>query len=172
MKAIETVYKGFRFRSRLEARWAIFYDAIKIKWEYEKEGFKFGKILYLPDFWLPEINGGGWIEIKGEHPTKLEQKKASKLALNSKSNVYIFYGQISDQANGNLSSEVFSGEGYWDNCQFWCQCRQCGKIGIQFEGRGARVCSHTDSDRQHNSDSPLLLKAYLKAQQARFEYGE
>lgn len=28
MKAIETRYKGYRFRSRLEARWAVFFDAL------------------------------------------------------------------------------------------------------------------------------------------------
>ncbi len=38
-KAIETLYKGYRFRSRLEARWAVFFDALGLKWEYEKEGF-------------------------------------------------------------------------------------------------------------------------------------
>ena len=30
-KAIETLYKGYRFRSRLEARWAVFFDASKIE---------------------------------------------------------------------------------------------------------------------------------------------
>jgi hypothetical protein len=28
IKAIETSYKGYRFRSRLEARWAVFFDAL------------------------------------------------------------------------------------------------------------------------------------------------
>lgn len=27
MKAIETEYNGYKFRSRLEARWAVFFDA-------------------------------------------------------------------------------------------------------------------------------------------------
>jgi hypothetical protein len=27
IQAIETVYRGHRFRSRLEARWAVFFDA-------------------------------------------------------------------------------------------------------------------------------------------------
>ena len=31
IKAIETVYKGYRFRSRLEARWAVFFDACGVK---------------------------------------------------------------------------------------------------------------------------------------------
>lgn len=37
-KAVETVYKGYLFRSRLEARWTIFFDSLGIKWEYEPEG--------------------------------------------------------------------------------------------------------------------------------------
>ena len=51
IKPIETIYKGYRFRSRLEARWAVFFDALGVKWEYEPEGFELpsGK-RYLPDF--------------------------------------------------------------------------------------------------------------------------
>lgn len=51
IKPIETFYKGYRFRSRLEARWAVFFDALGVKWEYEPEGFELpsGK-RYLPDF--------------------------------------------------------------------------------------------------------------------------
>jgi hypothetical protein len=43
IKAIETRYKGYRFRSRLEARWAVFFDALGVEWEYEKEGFDLGE---------------------------------------------------------------------------------------------------------------------------------
>ena len=51
IKAIETVYNGYRFRSRLEARWAVFFDAAGIKYEYEPEGFDLGGgLYYLPDF--------------------------------------------------------------------------------------------------------------------------
>lgn len=50
IKAIETVYKGYRFRSRLEARWALFFDLIGIKWTYEVEPLDIGGTAYLPDF--------------------------------------------------------------------------------------------------------------------------
>lgn len=51
IKAIETRYKGYRFRSRLEARWAVFFDAMGWQWEYEPEGFDLGEAgWYLPDF--------------------------------------------------------------------------------------------------------------------------
>lgn len=67
IKAIETRYKGYLFRSRLEARWAVFFDTLGIKWEYEPEGFEKtvgGQVLrYLPDFWLPELEY--WAEVKG-----------------------------------------------------------------------------------------------------------
>ena len=56
IKAIETEYNGYRFRSRLEARWAVFFDAAKIKYEYEPEGFELADgTRYLPDFYLPEL---------------------------------------------------------------------------------------------------------------------
>ena len=40
IKAIETEYYGHRFRSRIEARWAVFFNAIGLKYEYEIEGFQ------------------------------------------------------------------------------------------------------------------------------------
>jgi len=33
--AIPTEYAGCTFRSRLEARWAVFFDAMRIEWQYE-----------------------------------------------------------------------------------------------------------------------------------------
>lgn len=78
IKAIETHYKGYRFRSRLEARWAVYFDSLGIKWEYEKEGYDLGKAgWYLPDFWLPQVNM--WAEVKGKKFTKKEIKKCEEL---------------------------------------------------------------------------------------------
>ncbi len=79
MKAIETRYKGYRFRSRLEARWAVFFDAIGLKWEYEPEGFEFKDgTQYLPDFWLPELHQ--WAEVKPEPLTGEEMRKVFLLS--------------------------------------------------------------------------------------------
>ncbi len=51
MKAIETLFQGYRFRSRLEARWATFFDALELPWNYESEGYQLENgQLYLPDF--------------------------------------------------------------------------------------------------------------------------
>lgn len=70
MKAIETKYKGYRFRSRLEARWAVFFESLGWKWEYEPEGFELESGWYLPDF---RINDHLWVEIKGKKPTENEK---------------------------------------------------------------------------------------------------
>jgi hypothetical protein len=48
--AIDTVYKGYRFRSRLEARWALFFDLVDLRWEYETEPLSVNGEAYLPDF--------------------------------------------------------------------------------------------------------------------------
>jgi hypothetical protein len=65
IRAIETSYAGHHFRSRLEARWAVFFDKLGIHWEYEPQGYLVGpeRKPYLPDFWLPKQ--GLWVEVKG-----------------------------------------------------------------------------------------------------------
>lgn len=79
VKAIQTTYKGYKFRSRLEARYAVFFDVIGFRWEYEPEGYDLGEHgNYLPDFYLPDFNC--WIEIKGTHPSKEELKKCMALS--------------------------------------------------------------------------------------------
>jgi hypothetical protein len=72
IKAIETEYKGYRFRSRLEARWAVCFDKLGLEWVYESEGFVLDDgITYLPDFYLafPIFNRPGlYVEIKPSMP--------------------------------------------------------------------------------------------------------
>ncbi len=93
MKAIETSYRGFVFRSRLEARWAVFFDALEVEWEYEKEGFELGRAgRYLPDFYLPEQRV--WIEIKGDTPTGRDADKISAFRVQSELALLVSVGQI------------------------------------------------------------------------------
>ena len=67
LKAIETEYNGYKFRSRLEAKWAVFFDAMNISYEYEPEGFVLSNgAKYLPDFYLPLFKM--YVEVKPETP--------------------------------------------------------------------------------------------------------
>jgi hypothetical protein len=80
-KVIETKYKGYRFRSRLEAKWAVFFDALGIDWVYEIEGYKLtdGRY-YLPDFLVTTEKGDRWfIEVKGNLEDKESIQKAKML---------------------------------------------------------------------------------------------
>ena len=70
IKAIETIYNGYRFRSRLEARWAVFFDALGIEYQYEPEGYEYGgwegskPYRWLPDFRLTSEDNL-LVEVKG-----------------------------------------------------------------------------------------------------------
>lgn len=72
IKAIETEYNGVMFRSRLEARWALFFDLLSIEWMYEYEGYETSAGWYVPDFWLPDVYmrsqaKGCFVEIKPDN---------------------------------------------------------------------------------------------------------
>jgi len=80
IKAIETVYNGYLFRSRLEARWAVFFDSLGIKYDYEPEGFDLGNAgYYLPDFLIDNGECECYIEIKPKKLSKIEIAKLQAL---------------------------------------------------------------------------------------------
>ena len=82
--AIQTKYNGYAFRSRLEARWAIFLDWMNIAYNYESEGFELDGLRYLPDFYLrdgirlygeDELLCNVWVEIKPSMTLRSESMK-------------------------------------------------------------------------------------------------
>lgn len=210
---IETKYNGYRFRSRLEARWAIFFDALGIRYEYEKEGFNLNGLgPYLPDFYLPDIHGGMWAEIKPIGDDGLANKKMNKLVALTYKDGTVLYGE---PMRGYLSA---IGEEYWNDWARWfapsidfkpnsefpdddgvgwdcpyifCICPWCGKIGFEFDGRGARVCgykAHYENeedalnaikhlghwradDKCYTGDHQRILDACIAARSARFDKG-
>ena len=91
LKAINTLYKGFYFRSRLEARYAIFMDNLDIEWAYELEGYQLPSGYYLPDFYLPTFNGGSFAEVKFKF-TESEINLCEELCEKSKKNVILWEG--------------------------------------------------------------------------------
>lgn len=88
IKPIQTEYRGYLFRSRLEARWAVFFDACGVDWAYEPEGYDLGGgIYYLPDFLLHNVQLGGfgsgsefseirslYVEVKGQMTQTASEK--------------------------------------------------------------------------------------------------
>jgi hypothetical protein len=95
IKPIETQYKGYRFRSRLEARWAVFFDALELNWAYEPEGYDLGEHgYYLPDFWFDfGTPNQFWFEVK-PHSNLSEREVNVAVALAEHAPGFIMLGHI------------------------------------------------------------------------------
>jgi hypothetical protein len=74
-QATKTIYNGQEFRSKLEAKWAAFFDLIGFKWEYEPKNDLFRG--WLPDFAIWQEGQIVYCEVKplwlGKFPTELAQ---------------------------------------------------------------------------------------------------
>lgn len=187
MKAIETYYNGYRFRSRLEARWAVFFDELGIKYQYEPEGFKLSDgTLYLPDFYLPDLEL--WVEVKGIMAETDENKLNMFISNLDDGKALWIIGDIPSEDyfenNRYEEDDIFFNIYYkffFDNHYWPCICPICGKPGIEFEGRGSRICHHrsaiSDNTNSVEGDEVTynderVLNAYRVARMARFEHGE
>jgi len=175
---IETEYRGHKFRSRLEARWAVFFDSLKLRWDYEKEGFNLDGIWYLPDFYLPALNK--WIEIKPEPKEGIDSfpkhfafeyfKPGEFVLLQGKPGVWSYV------LNGYADLE-YVGYIWGDSNYFFCECHTCGLIDIQYDGRADRTpCKKenkcpkisANGDKGYNTASQKLIDAYFAASSVRF----
>lgn len=154
MKAIETKYKGYRFRSRLEARWAVFFDVLGVAWEYEPEGYELGGVRYLPDFRIDTGRKKFWVEIKGVSPTPRERQLLIKLAATTDTPAVLFAGDpLSLKHYGFVTSSKHEFIDYTaDDDAHWNWCAtQLGRV----------------FDRMH-----LAIQGQVAARNARFEFGE
>lgn len=137
LKAIETVYDGHRFRSRMEARWAVFFNTLGIRYEYEKEGFDLDGLWFLPDFWLPQQKA--WIEVKGV-TTEDDFEKASRLFAHQFKDdrsvrVFMIFDIPSFDFNGQMASRyealefdnLENGPPYFDSMR-WGICPICSRV--------------------------------------------
>lgn len=111
--AIETHYHGCRFRSRKEARWAIFLDRLGIPWEYEPQGYVVDGEPYLPDFLIyPGTEQAMWFEVKGQFPTSGEIAKAAGLAEGTGIRTYLYFGPVEQPGPG--LSQIITWDEYFD----------------------------------------------------------
>jgi hypothetical protein len=130
----------------------------------------------LPDFHLPRANC--WVEVKGAAPTEREKRLCRELCAETAKRVILVHGPFGYwlpelSSDRPLSAYCFSpsmdpdgavvcfGE---DTDYEPCVCPVCGEFGLEFEGRGARVCKGKknccgDYDRGHTSDSGRVREA-------------
>lgn len=148
MKAIETSYRKTRFRSRLEAQVAEFFDHIGIAWLYEPAGYTNGTIHYLPDFWLPGVYsrgraGGVFFEVKPASPSPGESHKAVMLATGLRRPVLVMTRQPCYPTWESLDEFVRDGVRDWDDSGLhFARCDTCGTcdVGIYASDEPACPC--------------------------------
>jgi hypothetical protein len=193
IKPIETHYMGYRFRSRLEARWAVFFTRMGMKWEYEKEGYSLpsGK-RYLPDFFFPEFPYSGnefpgscFIEIKPTmpDPESDDWAKISEMNDNYESigiPVFLLVGEPKNFVRLYKIHESWNPESFYyiakeDNCLekpfligFFTEecCCVMGKNGYSV---------HHPREILHEiklANGKSIKEAISAAKSARFEFGE
>ena len=139
IKPIPTVYSGIHFRSKLEAQWAKFFDAMEIKWIYEPEGYQLSDgTWYLPDFYLPDSKQ--WFEVKGVMSDK-DMNKISLLAKDS----------LKDVVVGLPGGEFYmysSEDNFFHDPVYINECSECGKKSFMNSNGSyqCQCCGEYDGD--------------------------
>jgi hypothetical protein len=196
IQAIETVYNGHRFRSRLEARWAVFFDVLDVPYEYEPEGFDIDGTRYLPDFWLPTWEC--WAEVKPRLDMLSVVYKAvpplKKLVTATQKDGLLLSGIGWSEEPADLIAwcrMMFIDKSGDEDCYGEIgKCRRCDGYWLldPMDGRGRQIgphnpdaaklecgindCFEREPLRMHEALTPHLFVAYEAAMQARFEHGE
>jgi hypothetical protein len=181
-KPIETVYKGYRFRSRLEARWAVYFDKVGALWDYEKEGFNLGGIYYLPDFYVYHPTRF-WVEIKsgGRSPNEARSGIAIK-----RTDSTIFSVATEEELEKcrrlakatNTMAVMLIGNPYWnDFVPYFFEPK--GEEGVDYlcepnvtEERKVEIARLVFTIHSCTKMPDELDRAYKAARQARFEHGK
>jgi len=191
IQAIETIYDGYRFRSRLEARWAVFFHEAGIPYVYEPEGFNLdGHIYYLPDFYLPWFSA--YVEIKPNYIDKIKEKEAKdKLELlyfTTVKEAMIFFGDPYDNDMNIFVHDDITRTWNWRKFRFlegawyyvfgedrgftkhWVNVSVIGDEDMVFGNAMTGKCYENNTNCYSFRDD--FSNAALKARQARFEHGE
>lgn len=180
IKPIETVYNGYRFRSRLEARWAVFFDAVSIKYEYELEGFELGDgVRYLPDFWLPEFNFH--VEVKPHHElTPDDIRKLVLFAADGDHPILLIAGTPGSESMYFLSRRVLEAWSYFSSdygendellrALFWEAVSDWSSVcfGYLPQELGLKLLFRQLPPQGES----MLMQGIVAAKQARFEFGK
>ncbi len=170
MKPINTQYKGYLFRSRLEARWAVFFDALGLEWRYEMEGYELSNgEFYLPDFNVkgacdfetPPSMRWDFVEIKATTPSAEEIKKMDLLTK------AMHRGHYTDGGFGL----ILSGDPADHFVYSFCGCGSCIDEVVTYENDIAdRFWAwKTGNDEKQLTD---IYRAATKARSARFEFAD
>jgi hypothetical protein len=157
MKAINTHFDNLYFRSRLEARWAVYFNSLGIDYIYEMEGFEFDGYKYLPDFYFPKYDFYG--EVKHEHFGDVDVDRWNSFVTNIKKPLIIFDGMPSAKPLKSL---------FWED-GILCEYQTIPFCNLIKESFGYFFYAGGDEDF---AQFEPYKSAISKARKKRFEHGE
>lgn len=180
IKPIQTIYNGYHFRSRLEARWAVFFDALNIKYEYEPEGYVLPNgTCYLPDFRIyvrhrdyKDEYKPIFVEVKGTL-TKYDVFKIDEFAYRSNFKYpTLIVGNVPKDTHEALNNiNTFQGE--FDFLYYtYSYIDGDWAYPCFFTYHGGEMWLAGPDHNELSYNTYFVDQALLKARQARFEHGE
>jgi len=80
-QALQTEYGGVTYRSRTEARWAVFFDTLGVQFTYEAEKITLSTgAIYIPDFYIVDFKAYFEVKPSSDEIVTAEATKARCLA--------------------------------------------------------------------------------------------
>ncbi|GAA1283524.1 hypothetical protein [Streptomyces javensis] len=181
LQPADTRYASYRFRSRLEARWAVFFDALGIRWEYEPQSFELLPLTeavqqrlreeqfrdpqpedaiplgdFLPSFWLPAQ--AAWFQVAATQPTEAGWARFFRFCDLSDQRAFVAVGPLPDprtvEEHGHPQEDGFEIHTYGDQHYAWTRCRWCGFYDLAFDARSARTLCGCHKSRHPDLDAP------------------
>lgn len=194
MRAYPTEYKGIRFRSRLEAKWAWMFDQLCLPWEYEP--FELNN--YIPDFVIPfKYFGDMLVEIKPviDHEKENYSEAIAKVMQSGWPNkpVRVGNGCFYDPPGTPiviLGASVYNSPGQyrierhylcgiqyddsiWGCCDWGIchviRCLDCQRVFF-YQSGGERSCRWCNSDQKHYLGGPFDLQSYWAGAKNHFQW--
>ena len=125
VNAIETNYKGVLFRSRLEARWAAFFDVVGWEWGYEPVDFSG----WIPDF---AIYGHDTVYVEVKPVVDFPSDVASKIGESGCEEECLIVGQCPFLTHGQTAALGWlrDDDGYWAEAVFGRWGDGGGRVGF------------------------------------------
>lgn len=166
MKALPTWYDGVLYRSRTEARWAIFFDHLEIKFTYEDSGFLTDGTSYLPDFLL--VSQAIIAEVKPSFDADPDgvQKLRNLVAARGLERGVVLPAITSGPMPLLLIGPDGKGETWEDDRATWLICHSGYHFDIQpYPERGCKDCGNENG---YWYDAAEIGRAYAFARNYRF----
>jgi hypothetical protein len=166
MKALPTEYDGILYRSRTEARWAVFFDQLEIKHLYEDQGFAVDGIGYLPDFLLPSQAIIAEVKPSFDADPEGVQKLRNLIAARGMERGVVLPAIESGDMHLLLMGPDGHGETWEDDRGTWLMCPDGYHFDIQpYPERGCKNC-RTGNDCWYDAEE--IRRPYAFARNYRF----